>query len=118
MRITARDDSRERAAHYAPGLAPEDAQCAAYAIMSEDELFTVERVVVPVPEADRPGRPRRRVLCAACGERINDSREVARPDGPALCRACAGDAYYRKAESAVASRVAVGVAPVGIAYGG
>lgn len=33
------------------------------------------------------------MCCAGCGERVNDGREVLR-DGVALCRACAGAAYY------------------------
>lgn len=108
VRIAAREDSREAAARYAPGApSPEEAQLEAYAVMPDDELFTVERVVVPVPAADRPGRPRRRVFCAACGERVNDSREVARPTGGVLCLACAGGAYYRAAPSA--TPVGVGV---------
>ncbi|MEK7285464.1 MAG: TraR/DksA C4-type zinc finger protein, partial [Chloroflexota bacterium] len=37
----------------------------------------------------------RRVYCVRCGERVNDGREVLR-DGAALCRACAGGAYYAR----------------------
>lgn len=35
------------------------------------------------------------VACEACGEGVNDRREVIRA-GRALCRACAGKAYYRR----------------------
>ncbi|HET7769312.1 MAG TPA: formylmethanofuran dehydrogenase, partial [Chloroflexota bacterium] len=98
VRIVAREDSRGAATRYAPGAAtPEQAQREAYAVMPDEELFSVERVVVPVPEADRPGRPRSRVFCSACGERVNDSRELNGLGGGVLCRACAGAAYYRRA---------------------
>jgi formylmethanofuran dehydrogenase subunit E len=50
--------------------------------------------VVEIPPEDRPGRPISRVFCIACGEGVNDRREVY-VDGQPLCRACAEGAYYR-----------------------
>ncbi|HWP44459.1 MAG TPA: TraR/DksA C4-type zinc finger protein, partial [Blastocatellia bacterium] len=70
-------------------------QLRAYKLLSDDELFKVERVKVNVPKQDQPGRPVSRVSCDECGEAVNDHREVVR-EGRTLCRACAGEAYYTK----------------------
>lgn len=60
----------------------------------DERLFTVTPVLISVPDEDRPGRPIRTVVCARCGEQVQDAREVL-TDGQTLCRACAGGAYYR-----------------------
>ncbi|MCW9078108.1 MAG: TraR/DksA C4-type zinc finger protein [Gammaproteobacteria bacterium] len=60
---------------------------------SDEQLFTLTPVQVTVPAEDMPGRPIRTVECASCGEKVQDGREVVRK-GEALCRACAGEAYY------------------------
>ena len=60
---------------------------------SDERLFTCTPVTIEVPPEDRPGRPLRTVMCAECGERVQDGREV-ECDGRPLCRACAGEAYY------------------------
>ena len=70
------------------------AQREAYKIMPDDELFIVQEVLVDIPDYDQPGRPVSRVVCAICGEGINDRREV-RLNGQILCRACAQGAYYQ-----------------------
>jgi formylmethanofuran dehydrogenase subunit E len=61
---------------------------------TDEALFTYTPVTVEIPLQDLPGRPVRTVECAVCGEQVQDCREVIR-GGRALCRACAGDAYYR-----------------------
>ncbi len=94
VRVVALDEARERAADYAPrDMAKHEAQLFAYQQMPERELFNIQAVRVQVPEFDLPGRPLRRVVCARCGEGVNDAREVAQA-GKTLCRACAGEAYY------------------------
>jgi formylmethanofuran dehydrogenase subunit E len=94
VRVVALDSAREHAAAYAPaGLSKGAAELAAYQIMPESELFTVQEVSVRIPEFDRPGKPLRRVACDRCGEGINDGREI-QLDGETLCRACAHGAYY------------------------
>jgi formylmethanofuran dehydrogenase subunit E len=71
-----------------------EATLAKLARVPDSELITMEEVVVDIPEEDMPGSPRRAVVCAVCGERVVDGREVM--DGErALCRACAGESYYR-----------------------
>lgn len=95
VRVAALDAARERAAIYAPNLS-EDCyaiQTAAYQVMPEHELFTVQEVRLTIPVEDMPGPPIGRVCCARCGETINDRREV-RENGFVLCRACAHGAYY------------------------
>ena len=95
VRITAREESRDKAKEYFPEI--EDkyrAQLEAYKIMTDDELFAVMDVRVELRPEDMPGRPLRRVACEECGEAVQDMREVYRY-GRALCRACARGAYYR-----------------------
>jgi len=53
-------------------------------------------VQVDVGPEDLPGYKGERIVCAQCGEGINFHREVLR-DGKTLCRACAGESYYRPA---------------------
>ena len=43
-----------------------------------------------------PGFKAPRIVCAQCGEGVNFRREILR-DGHTLCRACAGERYYRPA---------------------
>jgi len=61
----------------------------------ESELVTLQEVTVKIPETDLPGPPREKAVCAACGERIVDGRQVNK-GGQTLCRACAGDSYYQR----------------------
>lgn len=95
VRVVALEESRDRVGAYAPEAQDKDeAQRLAYARMPEAELLRVQEVSLTPPVEDLPGHPRGRVLCAACGEGINDGREVAQ-DGRVLCRACAFGAYYQ-----------------------
>ena len=61
---------------------------------TDEALFTWAPVTVDIPDTDLPGPPKRRVDCERCGESVKDGRDLA-VDGETLCRACAGDAYYR-----------------------
>jgi len=93
-RVVARSDSRERAAELFPSLERKDAQMQAYRTLPLEELFDVQRVAITLDEFDAPGKPLIRVRCTACDEEVNDFRHVSGDDGP-LCRACAGQPYYR-----------------------
>ena len=62
--------------------------------MPEDELFLFQEVEVDIPKCDMPGRPLRRVQCDRCGDYVQDCREVEQDD-EILCRACAGQRYYK-----------------------
>jgi formylmethanofuran dehydrogenase subunit E len=66
----------------------------AYREMSDEELFAWEWVTVELPPEEMPGYRGPRVVCAECGEGINFQREIVR-EGRTLCRACAGERYWR-----------------------
>jgi formylmethanofuran dehydrogenase subunit E len=94
VRILAREDSRERAKKYAPDTADVyAAQCEAYKLMADEELFEVMNVEVRLKPEDMPGRPLRRIRCDSCGEHVQDMREVYR-GGQVLCKPCANGGYY------------------------
>jgi formylmethanofuran dehydrogenase subunit E len=97
VRIVAREESRALADERYPQVASKrERQFLAYREAADEELFKVERVRVDYGEMDAPGSPRSRVICAVCGEGINDGREVAGADGRPLCRPCAFGGYYLK----------------------
>jgi formylmethanofuran dehydrogenase subunit E len=94
-RIVSREDSRERAAHYAPHVREKHSQqLEAYQRMTDEELFTIHRVAVDLRPWEMPGPPQRKVLCDRCGEVVRDGREIRR-GRVTLCRPCAGEAYFR-----------------------
>ncbi len=106
MRIVAREDSRVKSKVRFPEA--EDryaAQLEAYKVMSDDELFDVMEVVVEARPQDMPGRPVRRVQCCACGEHVQDMREVYRDD-MVLCVPCAKGGYYSLKKSFIEVRYA------------
>jgi len=101
VRISAREDARSHVWHYArPDIGKDDAQREAYKVISDDELFIVQEVVVDIPDHDQPGRPVSRVICALCSESINDRREV-HLNGLVMCRACAQGSYYEVPEGSL-----------------
>jgi formylmethanofuran dehydrogenase subunit E len=96
VRVVARDDAREKARAMFPELAePHQQQLAAYQMMDDTDLFTLQPVRVKLAAEDLPGRPRSRVVCEECGEGINDGHER-RVDERVLCRSCAGESYYEE----------------------
>jgi len=95
VRVCARDDSRAKAGELFPEIAkPHRQQLEGYKVMDDADLFTVQKVKVHLAPEDLPGGPRSRVPCDSCGEGINHGREVRR-EGRLLCRACAGEGYYK-----------------------
>jgi formylmethanofuran dehydrogenase subunit E len=95
VRVAARESARALARELVPGVSdPRRAQTIAYRDMAEDDLLCIERVLV---DARWLGRRRTRVTCAGCGEGVNYQREVGEAGRP-LCRACAGERYYRRYE--------------------
>jgi formylmethanofuran dehydrogenase subunit E len=63
-------------------------QMRTYREAADEELFGVGDVDVRLAEMDAPGHPRSRVICADCGEGVNDGREVSLDDGRKICRPC------------------------------
>ncbi len=94
VRIVAREESKQRARELYPEREKEEGQRRAYRELPDDELFTRQWVRVELPPEDMPGYKAPRVVCAQCGEGINFKREVVR-EGRVLCRACAGESYYK-----------------------
>jgi formylmethanofuran dehydrogenase subunit E len=94
VRIVALEESRALADERYPEIEKKsERQFRAYREAADHELFKIQRVAVQFSEMDAPGRPRSRVICAVCGEGVNDGREVKGPDGAALCRPCASGGY-------------------------
>jgi len=62
---------------------------------SDEELFNITMVNVPLKPEDLPGKPLRECQCARCGETVLDGREI-ETAGKTLCRPCFESAnYYR-----------------------
>ncbi len=94
IRIVAREEARDLAQKYCPEIKDKyKRQLEAYKLMSVEELFKVQNVKVKIPEADKPGRPGRRVQCEKCGDWVQDFRDI-KKDGQTLCKPCAFGGYY------------------------
>ena len=94
FRIAAKDTSREAVWNYVdPCTNKKTAQFEGYQAMPDSELFDITHVCVDVSPQDMPGPPVARVKCQACGEGVNDRREVT-SQGRVLCATCADGAYY------------------------
>jgi len=95
FRIVSTEESRQLAAHYAPGIGDKyRQQLEAYKAMPLDLLFRVEEVAVEVPINDLPGPTRYKATCEQCRIVVRDKKEVLK-NGRVLCRACAFGTYYR-----------------------
>jgi formylmethanofuran dehydrogenase subunit E len=99
LRVAARDDARTKAKAMFPAMADSSqAQLEAYKVMEDDDLFILQAVRLKLKPEDLPGRPRSRIICAQCGEGVNDGRERRLGDR-LLCRSCAGEPYYEPVTS-------------------
>lgn len=95
IRIAAKESSKALARSMHPELESKNQQqMLAYREMSDDDLFTMQWVKVDLPPEEFPGYKGERVVCAECGEGVSFRREVQR-HGRVLCRACAGECYYK-----------------------
>jgi len=95
VRVVAREEAREKAKEYFPEIENKyQCQLEAYRIMPDDELFSSREVDLDIQPQDMPGRPLSRVRCDACGEYVQDMREVKNNES-ILCRACAKGGYYK-----------------------
>ena len=103
VRIVALESARTLADERFPEIANKrERQFRAYSESADEELFKVELVSVELRDVDLPGSPRSRVICAVCGEGVNDGREVIGADGDALCRGCDQGNYYSKVDNPTA----------------
>lgn len=95
VRVAAKESSKQLARSLHPEITDRNQQqMLAYREMPAADLFEVQWVQVELPPEEFPGYKGERVACEQCGEGINFRREIRR-DGHILCRACAGESYYR-----------------------
>lgn len=96
-RVAPRPGIREAVWRYATA-APDrwSAQLKGYEVMPESELLRVQPVTLTVDLNRLLSHPGVRVVCEVCGEEIMNERQVVH-EGMTLCRACAGESYYRLA---------------------
>ncbi len=94
VRIAAKESAKQVAKELFPELPKEEGQQKGYAQLTDEALFSKEWVKVEIQAEDLPGFKGPRVVCSQCGEGINFKREV-NQNGRTLCRACAGEAYYK-----------------------
>ncbi|HEX2329403.1 MAG TPA: FmdE family protein [Candidatus Angelobacter sp.] len=97
VRIAALESSKDLAKKKYPDLPDKNQQqMRAYRELTDDQLFQTQWVKVDLPPQEFPGFKGERIVCARCGEGISYQREVRR-EGEILCKACAGESYYRPA---------------------
>ena len=96
VRIAALESSREKAKEMFPHLEKNAQQMAAYRELTDDELFAVQWVRIPLHARELPGYKAPRIMCAVCGEGISYDREVVDEEliegevtRRVLCRGCA-----------------------------
>jgi formylmethanofuran dehydrogenase subunit E len=101
MRVAPRLDVRERACTFVPEESRHYfAQMQAYQAIPDEEMFTVQEVVLSTPVEKIVSRPGVRVNCDECGEEIMNEREI-RHHGLNLCPPCAHGGYYHSAQESV-----------------
>jgi formylmethanofuran dehydrogenase subunit E len=96
LRLVPQTGVRVLASECAPA-APDawQAMLEAYQQIPDEQLFSWQPVELHQSIEAIFSRPGIRTSCTLCGEEIINEREILR-DGQVLCRACAGEAYYRQ----------------------
>jgi len=61
-----------------------------------DKVLSSRPVKVSFSPNEMPGRPKVRIDCDRCGERVMDAKHVIK-GGKKLCHSCAEGAYYKEA---------------------
>lgn len=101
VRVAPRLDIRERASAFVPEESRHYfAQMRAYQFMPDEEMFTVQEVVLNTPVEQILSRPGVRVNCDVCGEEIMNEREV-HQHGLTLCQPCAHGGYYQSTQLSI-----------------
>jgi formylmethanofuran dehydrogenase subunit E len=95
-RIVSKEESRELADTLYPTIGnKKERQMLTYREADTSLLFKVESVCLELDQFEMPGRPRRRINCAQCGEGVNDGRDLVDAENRRVCRPCAFGSYYR-----------------------
>jgi formylmethanofuran dehydrogenase subunit E len=95
VRVAPLQNVRERACAYASNEPRHYfAQMQAYQIMPDEEMFSMQEVVLNTLMEQIVSRPGLRVNCDLCGEEVMNEREI-HQNGLRLCRSCAGIGYYQ-----------------------
>ncbi len=95
IRVAPRLNIRELACSYVQNESRHYfAQMQAYQTMPDEKMLTCQEIFLNTSVEEIVSQPGMRVNCGACGEEIMNEREI-RQGGFTLCRACAGDSYYR-----------------------
>jgi formylmethanofuran dehydrogenase subunit E len=95
-RIVAKEESRELADALYPAIEnKKERQMLTYREADAFELFKVESVRIELDDFEMPGSPRKRIICAQCGEGVNDGRELVDALNQRVCRFCAFGGYYK-----------------------
>ncbi|MET0648919.1 MAG: formylmethanofuran dehydrogenase subunit E family protein [Pyrinomonadaceae bacterium] len=96
FRVVAKEESRELADALYPSIeGKKERQMLTYREADPSVLFKVEPVRPVLDDFEMPGRPRRRIICADCGEGVNDGRELVDARNRRVCRYCAFGGYYQ-----------------------
>jgi len=105
VRIVPSHLTRKLAKSYAPEAESRwHAYLLGYQRMPEEELLTIQEVMLDVSLAEILSKDGYRTNCDICGEEIINEREVRR-EGLTLCRPCAGERYYRLVDEPAASPI-------------
>lgn len=101
VRVAPRLDVRERACAFIPEEPRHYfAQMQAYQTLPDEEMFTMQEVILNTSIEQIISRPGVRVNCDVCGEEIMNDREI-HQQGLVLCHACAHGGYYQLAPASV-----------------
>ncbi|MCC6674608.1 MAG: TraR/DksA C4-type zinc finger protein [Thermomicrobiales bacterium] len=102
VRVIPHPQARDRAAAYVPpGGNRWEGQLIGYQRLPDDLLLAWTPVESITPIETLVGKPGVRAICDLCHEEILNRREIVLR-GVTLCRACAGQQYYRPCSTAVA----------------
>ena len=100
-RIVPSAQSRQLAKSYAPEAESRwHDYLYGYQRMPDEELLTIQEVILDLSLAEILSKDGYRVNCDICGEEIINEREVYR-EGLTLCRPCAGERYYHLVDEPV-----------------
>lgn len=106
VRIVPSASTRKRAKDYAPEATSRwEAYLLGYQRMPEAELLDIQEIALTVSLEKILSKDGCRANCDLCGEEIINEREVIQ-DSLTLCRACAGERYYRHTDAPIAVSLA------------